>query len=78
MHGTASYDERPPMYDQTALPESRDLPFATELQRITVDHLRRMAKSCRDLGDPELMAKAWDEPETPEVRSAIDAAQLSD
>jgi hypothetical protein len=46
------------MCDQTP-PKSRD---------DTLDHLRRAAERWRDLSDPEFMAKAWDEPATPDVQ----------
>ena len=29
---------------------------------MTVDDLRRLAEACRDLDDPVVMAKAWDDP----------------
>lgn len=51
------------MSDQTP-PKSRDDTPVVEPQRMTVEHLRRVADSCRDLGDPTLMAKAWNEPTT--------------
>ncbi len=28
-------------------------------QHVAIQDLRRVAESCRDLGDPELMAQAW-------------------
>lgn len=31
-------------------------------QRLTVDDLHRLAQACRDLDDPVVMAKAWDDP----------------
>jgi hypothetical protein len=33
-----------------------------------VERLRRAADSCRDLGDPTLMAKAWDGPATSDMQ----------
>lgn len=27
--------------------------------RVTVEDFRRFAETCRDLGDPEVMARAW-------------------
>ena len=49
------------MCDQTP-PKSRDDTPVLEPQRMTVEHLRRTARSWRGLSDPELMAKAGDEP----------------
>lgn len=63
------------MCDQTS-PEGRDVTSAAEPQQITVDHLRRAAQSCRDLGDPALMAKAWDELATPDLQSAADTPRV--
>jgi hypothetical protein len=39
-------------------------------ERMTLEQLRRAADACRDLDDPPLMAKAWDEPVTPDVQAA--------
>jgi hypothetical protein len=39
---------------------ARDVP--ARRQRLTVDDLRRLAEACRDLDDPAVMAKAWDDP----------------
>lgn len=52
------------MCDQTPLKgdTTADMP-----RRTTVEDLRRVANSCRDLRDPALMAKAWHEPATPDV-----------
>jgi hypothetical protein len=38
---------------------------------MTVEHLRRAADSSRDLGDPTLMAKAWEE--ASDVQSATNS-----
>jgi hypothetical protein len=53
------------MCDQTP-PKSHDDTPEGEPQEMTVDHLRRAADRWRDLDDPALMAKAWDEPATPD------------
>jgi hypothetical protein len=34
------------------------------------EQLRRTADACRDLDDPTLMAKAWDEPVTLDMQAA--------
>jgi hypothetical protein len=47
--------------------KSNDTP-ADAPQPITVEHLRRAADSWRDLSDPVLMAKAWDEPAASDVQ----------
>jgi hypothetical protein len=38
-----------------------------------VDDLRRAVDSVRDLSDPALMAKAWDEPTTRDVQPATNS-----
>jgi hypothetical protein len=43
-----------------------------------VEDLRRVANSCRDLRDPALMAQAWDEPATPDIRPAARAGSASE
>ncbi len=60
------------MCDQTPLKTCDDT-SVVEPRRLTVDHLRRAAESCRDLTDPVLMAKAWDEPAKPEVQPATNS-----
>ena len=40
------------------------------VERMTAEQLRRAADACRDLDDPTLMAKAWDEPVTPDMQAA--------
>lgn len=65
-------DPATPMSDQTP-PKSRHDTPVVEPQRMTVEHLRRAADSCRDLGDPTLMAKAWDEPATSDVQPATNS-----
>jgi len=45
------------MSDETT-PNSQGKPAG----RVTAEHLRRSAVACRDLDDPTLTAKAWDEP----------------
>jgi hypothetical protein len=60
------------MSEHTPRKSRRDTP-AIEPQRMNVEHLRRVADSCRDLGDPTLMAKAWDEPATSDARSATNS-----
>ena len=57
------------MSDQKPQTGQHDKPVG-EPQRLTVDHLRRAAESCRNLSDPVLMAKAWDEAPTPNVPPA--------
>jgi hypothetical protein len=57
------------MSDQTP-PKSHDDTSAIEPHRKAAEHLRRVADSCRSLGDPMLMAKAWDEPVTSDVQPA--------
>ncbi len=41
----------------TALAESVK---AARRQAITTEDLQRFAEACKDLGDPEVMAKAWE------------------
>jgi hypothetical protein len=62
----------PPMCDQTP-PNSRDDTPVAEPRRVTVDDLRRAVDSVRDLSDPALMAKAWDEPTTRDVQPATNS-----
>jgi hypothetical protein len=51
---------------------ARDVP--ARRQRLTVDDLRRLAEACRDLDDPVVMAKAWDDPhDTREGMRAADS-----
>jgi hypothetical protein len=38
-------------------------------QRMTVDHVRRAAGRGPEVTDPVLMAKAWDEPATPDLNA---------
>jgi len=38
-----------------------------------VDHLHQAADSWRDLSDPVLIAKAWDEPSMSDVQPATDS-----
>ena len=57
------------MSDQTP-PKSRRAMPAVEPQRMNVEHLRRVADSGRDLGDPTSMAKASDKDATSDVQSA--------
>jgi hypothetical protein len=45
----------------------RDAPVEQPRQ-VTLEHLRRLADNCRDLDDPTLMTKAWDESTPPETR----------
>jgi hypothetical protein len=69
------YDQRssePPMDDQTPPKSRRDTPAGMSRQ-LTVDDLRRAADSWRDLRDPVLMAKAWDEPVTSDVQPATNS-----
>jgi Arc/MetJ family transcription regulator len=33
---------------------------AARRQAITLEDLQRFAEACKDLGDPEVMAKAWE------------------
>jgi hypothetical protein len=47
----------------------RDTP-TDEPQRAKVEDLLRVADNCRDLLDPTVMAKAWDDPTTPDVQLA--------
>jgi hypothetical protein len=42
-------------------------------QRLTVDELRRLAQARRDLDDPVVMAKAWDDPR--DTRGGVRAAE---
>ena len=44
-----------------------------EPQRMTTDHLRRVANRWPDLRDPVLIVKAWDEPPTPDATSATNS-----
>jgi hypothetical protein len=53
--------------------KSRDDTSVDEPQRMTADRLRRTADSRRDPSDPVLMAKAWDEPETPGAQAATNS-----
>lgn len=41
----------------TALKEAA---AAAHRRRITKEDLRRFTEACKDLGDPEVMAKAWE------------------
>jgi hypothetical protein len=60
------------MDDQTPPKSRRDTPAGMSRQ-LTVDDLRRAADSWRDLRDPVLMAKAWDEPVTSDVQPATNS-----
>lgn len=53
--------------------EGHDDTSIVEPQRMTVEQLRGAADSYRDLGDPTLMAKAWDEPATSDVQAATNS-----
>jgi hypothetical protein len=50
----------------------RALDVSARRQRLTVDDLRRLAQACRDLDDPVVMAKAWDDPH--DTRGGVRAA----
>ena len=51
---------------------ARDVP--ARRQPLTVDDLRRLAETCRDLDDPAVMATAWDDPyDTHEGMRAADS-----
>jgi hypothetical protein len=54
---------------------SRGSAAVSEPQRLTVERLCRAAKNVRDVGDPVLMATAWDEPATSDVRPAPNSAR---
>jgi hypothetical protein len=54
---------------------SRGSAAVSEPQRLTVERLCRAAENVRDLGDPVLMATAWDEPATSDVRPAPNSAR---
>lgn len=69
------YDQRSsesPMDDQTPPKSRRDTPAGMS-QPLTVDDLRRAADRWRDLRDPVLMAKAWDEPVTSDMQPATNS-----
>lgn len=61
------------MSDQTPPKRDEDTHVA-ESQRVTTEHLRRVAENCRDLDDPTLTAKAWDEPAPSDVPQATSPA----
>jgi hypothetical protein len=58
------------MCDQMPPKGSDDTPADMPRPMVTVENLRRMARSYWRLRDPMLMASAWDEPATPEVQPA--------
>lgn len=47
-----------------------DEPQWVKVEEVKVEDLLRVADNCRDLLDPTVMAKAWDEPTTPDVQLA--------
>jgi hypothetical protein len=61
------------MCDQ--MPKRRDDTREVLPRPTTVDHIRRAADNWRDLRDPVLMGKAWDEPVTPDLQPASDATR---
>jgi hypothetical protein len=81
--GEVSSDERAPRgkpgfgpsaYDQRSFRAADVRSDAAEQpRRVTVDDLRRAVDSVRDLSDPALMAKAWDEPTTRDVQPATNS-----
>jgi hypothetical protein len=63
------------MCDQKPPKRRDDAPERTP-RPMSVDDLRRAADSCRDLGDPALMAKAWDQPAMPDAQSTSDSPRI--
>jgi hypothetical protein len=64
----------PSAYDQRSFRAADVRSDAAEQpRRVTVDDLRRAVDSVRDLSDPALMAKAWDEPTTRDVQPATNS-----
>jgi hypothetical protein len=63
-----------PMSEHMRPMSGRDLPTDepqwAKVEEVKVEDLLRVADNCRDLLDPTVMAKAWDEPTTPDVQLA--------
>ncbi|EFG75402.1 hypothetical protein HMPREF0591_4502 [Mycobacterium parascrofulaceum ATCC BAA-614] len=66
------FNLRPSAYDQrsSGSPMSDKAPRHKPAERMTAEQLRRAADACRDLDDPTLMAKAWDEPPPPDMQAS--------
>jgi hypothetical protein len=62
------------MCDQPPPKSSHDRSADTP-QTTTVEHLRRVADRWRDMSDPVLMAKAWDEPAPSDVQPATNSTR---